>query len=1748
MPIQIRRVFSCVTMVLLLLCAGSVHAQGRVKEDRETPVAIWPDDPSDSRGDRRGNDPQHLPGEDSTLFPSPNAGTFTLEPSNLSVQLTKGITTSINIRVIPSGGFSDPVQITTSGSIQGGNVSNSPAIISPPYDQTSTILLSATNATPSGQYSISILGQAGTTTVSTGLFVNVVAAGEATFGFSLFPNNVDVVKGSGFATSVETFTTGSFTTPINYSISGLPAGVTVTGLPQTLQAPYADIPVVFSATSSAVPGTYTTTVVTGTAGSLTLTKPVTIVVRGTAVGEYSFHVDPVPIFVTAGGRQLLTLTVTSFGGFSGVVTVNHAESHPSIFVLNKNCPLSGGPSCPIQNIPLNVPAGGSVSEQVLVSVTPTSPGGSIIFTTSTPGLPDEVSTYSVDIGAQPPGFDLHADPVNPTIAQGQSRQITVTLTRLDGFTGAVPVEVTAQPGFTFAEPLPIIFAPGETSKPLTLQVGASVTPATNYTVNLFASVPSISASTGATIVVNVTPAPSAGNFFLFPTPGTITAQQGQSGTTTINLTRSGGFTGPVTVDATIAGGPVAGSGYTITPALPFTFAAGETTKQVTITPDTTVPVGTHTVTFMGTASGIGTRNCNVLVNVTAAPLVPDFTFAVTPNPVSVTQNASTTATATITRSGGFNGDVNVSGTTGAQGVTIGSVTIPAGQTTATLTIVATSSATTGPSTINFSAAAPSIPKTLTSVINLTVVAQQAPADFTINVAPSEIQVNAGGTGLVTMTLTRQNFTGNVTVNATGGAGITITPQTFTFSGTTTQAFNILVAPDAPAGRTPISFTATSTALPGVTRSASAGVTVIPVSTGAPIISSITPSALVAGAQRAVVVLAGRNFVAGAQIFSNRTDVVVESAEIQSDSIAIVVVTVNPFAEAGPTTFRLRNPNGLTTAQGVELIVYEEGDIGAPLGVTAAAILSPLGGKIVTNVDRPYATGVVATSGTGTISGRWLFDGGTFDSFTITVSAGEPAMVTSRVPLPSSHAGPHQLQLVIDVPQQAQSAAIAIRMAIDSASNLTILGPVGQSGGSGNAGDAMTLRWSMVPGAQGYVVELTREGQPFPSQVEVGQEAELPIDAADLPTGGGPVRWRVAPMYCCSGNDSYAGTFSDWSDLPLDRSARGERELFESIRDTAIAEAMTPRLKYQLARLAASDSDENLLLDSSTYQLAQGTAPARTGAAGTKSSLRSDWSVVPMATSTYTRHATDQDGSIQLSGQGDLGLPPLASKYTTDFTGANIYGDDFTFRGSRNWIVNVGNAKASKRVIRPEATFGYGPPDFFRGAQLVTSSLARGGALGRVSTRFGSLAYYSTFTDALDGVIGGNFGMQQKLDAVALEFHETKKLSFKIISMHVEDLPLASQSAPRGEGRSLGFLTSYKVSPKLQLVAEASRGRGEWTTRDGLREREGDAFRIGMSGMRGRTSYRADFNHTDSDYANPGNRGFTAASIPNRTGGSLSITRPVGRGSATLALKHQTQTRSSITADATGLNLSYNLQLKPSVSLSATANTNVDSADADTQRRLPGTDRQQRGGTVTLSERYGRLNLSQTLAHQRLNDDVNLSATNNVTTLTLSGGGTIVPNFNLFATSTVIHSAAAPTVGDGDNITFSLQPSFAIPRLNLSLQPRLSYNFNDNDFRRTSNRGEQYAALMQWSPDWFNKIGALQLSSNWNRTEDELQGRTNRSLNRSYVGTFTLKWGEGVGADMFRRHKLPGELPVTGRQGASQDPINGRTSATAGSRK
>jgi hypothetical protein len=202
------------------------------------------------------------------------------------------------------------------------------------------------------------------------------------------------------------------------------------------------------------------------------------------------------------------------------------------------------------------------------------------------------------------------------------------------------------------------------------------------------------------------PPPSSPNFTLSASPSSLTVTQGSSGSSTIRVTPSGGFTGSVTLSTSALPAGVSA-----------TFGTNPTTSTsaLTFTATSTAATGTTSVTITGTSGSLThTTTISLTVN---APAQPDFSLSASPSSVSVVQGNSGSSTITVTPSGGFTGSVTLSNSALPSGVTATFGTNPT-TSTSVLTFTASSTAATGTSNITITGTSGSL--THTTTISLTV--------------------------------------------------------------------------------------------------------------------------------------------------------------------------------------------------------------------------------------------------------------------------------------------------------------------------------------------------------------------------------------------------------------------------------------------------------------------------------------------------------------------------------------------------------------------------------------------------------------------------------------------------------------------------------------------------------------------------------------------------------------------------------------------------------------------------------------------------------------------------------------------------------------------------------------------------------------------------------------------------------------------------------------------------------------------
>ena len=360
-----------------------------------------------------------------------------------------------------------------------------------------------------------------------------------------------------------------------------------------------------------------------------------------------------------------------------------------------------------------------------------------------------------DDGTEPtPAISIALSSATLSVTQGTTGSVTVNLTRSGGFTGDVALGVDGLPSATgnsaFAPPS---LTASASSSVLTIGAAGTATPGVvNVTVR--ATGTGVTAAT-ATLAITIVAAPTP-SFALAVAPTTLSLAQSGTASSTVTLTRAGGFTGGVTLAAENL---PAGVTAAFNPASPVT----GNTSTLTLTASATATLGAATVTVRGTGTGVTAQTATIALTVTA-PAPVGFSLGLNPATLAVTQGTNGTSTVNITRTGGFAGSVNLTASGLPNGVTAAFNPVDATGNTSTLTLTASATAATGAATVTIKGtSAGQTDQTTTLALTVNVA-----AGYTLSLTPTTLSIAQGTNGTSTVNITRTGgFTGTVNLTATG---------------------------------------------------------------------------------------------------------------------------------------------------------------------------------------------------------------------------------------------------------------------------------------------------------------------------------------------------------------------------------------------------------------------------------------------------------------------------------------------------------------------------------------------------------------------------------------------------------------------------------------------------------------------------------------------------------------------------------------------------------------------------------------------------------------------------------------------------------------------------------------------------------------------------------------------------------------------------------------------------------------------
>ena len=397
------------------------------------------------------------------------------------------------------------------------------------------------------------------------------------------------------------------------------------------------------------------------------------------------------------------------------------------------------------------------------------------------------STTDTPVTPATPAITLSANTAAVTVTVGSNTTASLTISRSGGFTGDVALSASGAPTGVSVTFNPASIGAAATSSIATIAVGATAVAGTN-TMTITASGAGVTSKT-VTIAITV-PAVVTPAITLSAGTSTLSVVAGTAGTVPLTISRTGGFTGDVTLAATRL---PAGVTATFAPA---TLTAAVTSSTMTLTAAASAVSPSTAITVTASGTGVTPQTATVSLTVTAAS-TPDFALTATPASLSIAVGQAGTSTVTLTRTGGFAGNVTLALEGAPTGVTAAFAPNPAPAATSTLTITTAASAV--PGTYNLTVRGTATGQSdRTTTIALTV----APLPgISLLVAPT-LAATAGTVASTSITIVRiGSFTGDVALtleNAPAGVTAAFTPPTITSTGTTSSLALTVPANQSPA--------------------------------------------------------------------------------------------------------------------------------------------------------------------------------------------------------------------------------------------------------------------------------------------------------------------------------------------------------------------------------------------------------------------------------------------------------------------------------------------------------------------------------------------------------------------------------------------------------------------------------------------------------------------------------------------------------------------------------------------------------------------------------------------------------------------------------------------------------------------------------------------------------------------------------------------------------------------------------------
>ena len=209
--------------------------------------------------------------------------------------------------------------------------------------------------------------------------------------------------------------------------------------------------------------------------------------------DFTVTSQPLSVSVQRGQSASFTITVTPTGGFTGPVALTATG-------------LPAGSTATFTPATVSVASTAAVTAALVVTTSATTPTGSDVFTvTGTSGSTKHTLDLTLVVSSPPPAVAVSVTPATVTVAPGSAATYSVSVTRVNGYTGPVTLSTSgALPPGVQATLTPGTLPASSSSGTSTLQLSTSSgTPDGSTTLGVTASGTGVTpSSTTATLVVD----------------------------------------------------------------------------------------------------------------------------------------------------------------------------------------------------------------------------------------------------------------------------------------------------------------------------------------------------------------------------------------------------------------------------------------------------------------------------------------------------------------------------------------------------------------------------------------------------------------------------------------------------------------------------------------------------------------------------------------------------------------------------------------------------------------------------------------------------------------------------------------------------------------------------------------------------------------------------------------------------------------------------------------------------------------------------------------------------------------------------------------------------------------------------------------------------------------------------------------------------------------------------------------------